>query len=299
VEEIMPLQLEYGEVPKILFLGNGINRSFNFGSWDDLINSISSIELSDNEKKCLEYVPYPLRPIILTNDNLDIQLKSISESLINLRSTKEEEVILQNFASLPVDSILTSNYTYELEKAIIPNFKCIQGRRCKWRNVEKENLGKFNTSQFYTYYCGKNGAPAIWHIHGDASRPNTMVLGHYYYGKLLAKMQQEVSSFIPRYKYSLSQHKNLNIYSWIELFLVSDVYIVGFGMSLSELDIWWLVNCKKRHFPNSKIVLYKNDIKTEECLLANSLGVYVINNGYNGNYVDYYKWIYFELNKLL
>lgn len=34
------LHIPYDSIPKVLMLGNGINRAYNFASWDDLIQSI-------------------------------------------------------------------------------------------------------------------------------------------------------------------------------------------------------------------------------------------------------------------
>lgn len=36
------------------------------------------------------------------------------------------------------------------------------------------------------------------------------------------------------------------IRSWIDSFILGDVYILGFGMNFSEFDMWWLLNRKKR-----------------------------------------------------
>jgi hypothetical protein len=73
--------------------------------------------------------------------------------------------------------------------------------------------------------------------------------------------------------------------------MLGDVYIAGLGMALSELDLWWLVNCKKRHFPERKIVLYKPDIKIEEQLIAEAYNVEVKQDGYNNDYKTYYEWV--------
>ena len=51
------LQLAYGQVPKVLLLGNGINRSYGFASWDELIESIRTKDLSDSEKEGIKNVP--------------------------------------------------------------------------------------------------------------------------------------------------------------------------------------------------------------------------------------------------
>ena len=35
--------------------------------------------------------------------------------------------------------------------------------------------------------------------------------------------------------------------SWVDYFMLGNVYIVGLGLDPSEADLWWLINCKKRH----------------------------------------------------
>lgn len=32
--------------------------------------------------------------------------------------------------------------------------------------------------------------------------------------------------------------------SWLDYFIVADIYILGFGMDFSEIDIWWLL-CRR------------------------------------------------------
>jgi hypothetical protein len=277
-------------------LGNGINRAYNFASWDDLISSISIREIKDREKEAMKNVPYPLQPVILTNDNIDIQMKKISMPLAESQAPAEEEELLRSYAKTGMDVILTTNYTYELEKALIPDFKCQKGRKCKWRNIAYSGDGKYNTEQLHTYFSHGIDETSIWHIHGEASRPNTMILGHYYYGKLLAKMQQGIPDIIRRYKVSQSKNQDMNIYGWLEYFMLGDIYIVGCGMALSEMDLWWLINCKKRHFPERKVFLYKPDIKTEERLLAEAYGVDVVAEGFDGDYKKYYRQICLKLN---
>jgi hypothetical protein len=112
-------------------------------------------------------------------------------------------------------------------------------------------------------------------------------------------MQQSIPKFIARYKFSLSKQIKMKICSWIEYFMLGDVYIVGLGMSLFELDLWWLVNCKKRHFSDRKVVLYKPDIKPEEQLLAEAYGVIVEKGGFEDDYKAYYDWVNIDLTKKL
>ena len=292
------LRLEYGQVPKVLLMGNGINRAYGFASWDELIESIRTRDLSDSEKEDVKNIPYPLQPVILTGDHLGTQMKTVSEQLSLLHAAVDENEILCAFASLPVSAILTANYTYELEKALNPSFNCLPGRRCGFRKNAYTESGKYNAEQLHNYF-DVDKYPPIWHIHGEAARHNTMVLGHYYYGKLLAKMQQYMSLLLSRYKARANKQHSMELRSWLDYFMLCDVHIVGLGMAPSELDLWWLVNCKKRHFPGRKVIIYKPDIKPEEKLLAEAYGVTVNTDGFTGDYKAYYSWLCTELEKTL
>ena len=49
--EDFTLQVANGQTPKVLLMGNGINRAFGFASWDDLIESVRIKDLSEAEKE--------------------------------------------------------------------------------------------------------------------------------------------------------------------------------------------------------------------------------------------------------
>lgn len=297
---LYPLNNKYGHVPKVLLLGNGINRAYDYASWDDLIESIRTKDLTEEEKECMKNVPYPLQPVILTGDHLGTGMSEIAESLAALRADPEEETLLRAIASLPADAILTTNYTYELEKALEPRARFRPGKPNRFRTTAYAEAGKYDTRQLHTYFSVMEGVAPIWHIHGEAARPDTMVIGHYYYGKLLSKLQQHVSSAIVRHKITSARQSDMEMRSWLDYFLTGDVHIVGLGMSLSEMDLWWLVNCKKRNFPDTKVTLYKPDIRPEEKLLAEAYGVTVVTDGLVDNdYKAYYKALIPHLQMIL
>ena len=80
------LHIAYDNVPKVLMLGNGINRAYSFASWDDLIRSIQTRELSEDDMACVKKIPYPMQPVILTNDHLGTRMRDISGALSALRA---------------------------------------------------------------------------------------------------------------------------------------------------------------------------------------------------------------------
>jgi hypothetical protein len=293
------LQMEYDHVPKVLMLGHGIDRAFGFASWDDVIGPAQIRELTVDERDGMKNVPDPLGPLLLTEDHVRDKMKQWSYTWSALHAEPREEALLKRYGALPVDAVLTTNYTYELEKAVDPAFQCKAGRKCKWRKQSCAAGGKYAAQQLHTYFaCGEN-TPPIWHIHGEAARPNSMILGHEPYGKLLAKVQQYVSALISRYNLGAAHHRSVKLYSWVDYFMLGEVHMVGLDMALSDLDLWWLVSCKKHHFPDRKVVLYKPDIKPEERLLAEAYGVTVEEDGFFGHYKEYYALLCTQLEKKL
>lgn len=294
------MKINYGQVPQVLLLGNGINRTFDSASWTELIKSIQIRYFDKADEEIIKNIPYPMQAVVLTGDNISTQMKKISSEMSSLSVGYEKVRLLRSFIDLPFDTILTTNYTYELEQAMNENFKCLPNKACKFRKTIDIESNKFSKKLLHTYFQVKDDEKSIWHIHGEAARPDTMILGHYFYGKEIAKIQEYIAKFQVRYNGILYWKKNLSCKSWIDYFMLGDVYIVGLGLDLSEMDLWWLINCKKRHFKDTKITLYKPDITKEQELLANAYGVIIEKDGLkNQNYRKYYEGIYKRLKKKL
>ena len=286
--EHQALQIRHGETPDILLLGNGINRAYGFVSREELVRIIRVKEMTEQEESPVTSVPHPLHPMIPMGDPLSARMKEISHWLSELEVPEEENSTLQDLASVPFDAILTANYTYEMEKALDPSFVCLPARQCKARMTACDVRGKYDIQQLHTYFQIA-GAPSIWHIHGEAARHGTMILGRYYYEKLLSRLQRYVPSLIARYSASAAHGQDMAVRSWIDLFMLGNVHVAGLGLSLSEMDLWWLINCKKRHFPDTKVTLYKPDLRAEERALAEAYGVDVVTDGFGGDFREYYR----------
>lgn len=286
--------------PSVLLLGNGINRAYDFASWDGLLLSLQNKPLGDEDKKVLDGVPYPLQAVIMSGDHVDEQMKNISMHLAELIPPEEEQKVLRQFAQLPIEAILTTNYTYEMEKSLSTDFSCKAGCKCKYRKSRNPDASKYEAEQLYTCFELSENTPSIWHIHGEAARPGTMIIGHYYYGKLIAKAQKYLAVHMASYKSFVYGKTDYMPNSWLDYFMLGDIYIIGLGMDLSEMDLWWLVNYKKRHFPHTKITLFKPDIKSAERMLAEAYQIEVSEDGLCENaYKDYYQWVYEQMEELL
>lgn len=296
--------VESSKRPKILLLGNGINRSFGEGAWGDLLNEISCTSF-DGDKESIRNIPFPLQAMVLTGDNVDEGIDMIADKLAKENINDEYADVLQKYAELSFDAILTANYTYDVEKALMRNFECKPKARCRHRKNTFD--GSKSESQFglfqYMDIENADGKYSIWHIHGEAGRPNSMVLGHYYYGKLLGSIQNYLSTFMRRYKGLMKHYGEFKPLSWVDYFMIADIYIVGLGLDPSELDLWWLINCKKRHskeLSSGKIYWFEPNLKEKKAfarrILAETNDIEMVHDTVKGNG---YKKYYMELPEVI
>lgn len=236
------------EKPQILLLGNGINRAFNSDSWDQLLNSMAKEYGVQNAS---EYVcPETLKAILVTHDRVDEALSRKKDNLGNLGTEKppKQMELLRRLLALDFDHILTTNYSYELETAALGEDKICESVLKKMQRHTNEVSRCEASLMLHTYnsveYLGKEHR--IWHVHGEARKPDSMVLGHYYYGLLLGKMLAFNKKRGVYYSIARGSGEPPEIKSWTEAFLLGDVYVLGYGFGFAESDMWWLLNRKKR-----------------------------------------------------
>ena len=119
----------------------------------------------------------------------------------------------------------------------------------------------------------------IWHIHGEARKPDSMVIGQYYYGKALRRCVSRLDGIndeekkIPgkqrEFQINIQKKKPQKIGSWIDAFVLGDVTICGFGLDFSEVDLWWLIEFKS-NYPKvcGKTVYYEpKTVHNNHCLV--------------------------------
>ena len=246
--------------PKCLLVGNGINRRFSDPSWEAMIKEEIRVNKQDYSYEEITNMPATMQIVVATADKVSSRMKTLSEQLMNLPMTEDRKQFNQELMKLPVDDILTANYSFELEMSdgMAQKKSAYSSHlRCSFDITDKER--RLRLFQYYETRSRKR----IWHIHGDAAKPETMLMGHYYYAKQLRAIQDCVAKTVRRYKYCEKEGNPFIPYSWVDQFLTGDVFIVGFGMYLCESDLWYLLCCKKLHFPEAKTYFYElkmNDI---------------------------------------
>lgn len=247
--------------PKVLFLGNGLNRAYGGLDWTEAIEKIQTNNNINTASTYYQKVPATLMAIVATENRIEdvLSTKKAEDIKFGVKDMTSMYTPLQSLIHSGFKYILTTNYSYEIERAIDKKFS----RKGKYRSLKIRVFNKSTQGDpekrflLHTYneLTDSFGSYKIWHIHGEGRKRKTVALGHHFYGKLLGEYKDEVD-LIKKASTDGSGGKIRKEYeSWIDLFLNGDVYMVGFGLDFAEYDIWWLL-IQKAALGKGKVFFY-------------------------------------------
>ena len=265
--------IPYHKRPKVLLVGNGINLSFSGCKSTDSIICDQWEKHYDSKLDCKEKkddvwkLPFPMQIVVATKDHVQECMMELSAVFKIIDVSAEQKEFIRKILNVNFDAILTTNYSLEFEKSTLAGYS--ERRVYSYYKTTQEaitaqqkNLGIFQCTELQD-----NNHSLLWHIHGTALRKNSMIIGPLYYGKLLSEVTKRANEVNSGYRFSMSKENPYTPKSWIDYFLIGDVYILGFELDFSESDIWWLLNYKKDAFPNTKAYLFQPHICHEKQLL--------------------------------
>ena len=292
-----PFHTDY--IPKVLLTGNGLHRAFEAANWDKLLRDLSGDRFTNEKWEILKQLPYPQLAIVATGNHLDIGMKEASRLYIQSDVLPGEDTLIKKAAASEFEVILTTNYSYEIEKALCPGFQVGIGKASRYRKKTCKDKPKSETTALYYYLCipNENSETIVWHIHGEAAMSDSMIIGHYYYGRLLSRIQTYTAETIRRYKIAEQRGDLFYPRSWVDYVLFGNVFIVGQGMAQSEMDLWWLMDCKKL-YGKGTVVLYKPDMPQEQVMLAEACGITPETCEKPLSFVEYYEDTFRKLKEL-
>ncbi len=197
-----------------VLLGNGICRSIGMNSCEGIIEVIRKEKNPSADPNVMKKLLFPQQIVVATNDHVDENLKRLTKDMISTPYREDDKAFLSQILSVMPDVILTANYSTELETASFGKFSAYTynsnvAKVCDLRSTaEKLGLNSFIPLPI-------NGQrKLLWHIHGTTMKPNSVVMGHYYYGKLLREIEEYVPHLIKRYQLAKkSDNKFLQIKS--------------------------------------------------------------------------------------
>lgn len=268
-------------IPQVLFLGNGLNLAYGGLSWSRLIETISKRD--DFDWNASE-TPMPLQAILATNNQIRTALKDHKEIFRGNLQTEDQKYVLQTLLTMGFDDILTTNYSYELEEAALGKDTLSDGQIAKMMRYTTKNAERNYLLHTYNQVTCENVENRIWHVHGEIRKTDSMILGHYWYGNLLKRIIDENEKRRDLYSRYQREGKPISLDSWVDSFILGDVYVLGFGFGLSEVDLWWLLNRKQREkAKHGKLYFYevRSEKEREKTALLELMGAEIIDLGFS------------------
>lgn len=288
---------------KSILFGNGINRLNNFNDWEILLNVLKGSHLFDNGN-----VPYSLiyERIVLEkakrNHKKNQAEKNVREEIATImRNIIPSDFYLEIF-NLNLTHYLTTNYDYAFQSAIKNTHNDVI--------IKKENSEKlYSVRRRNSILKGTTEICKIWFIHGEIDVPNSIMLGYDMYCKSI----NPIHSFLKgEYKYIkngkdfkfkrpiLNKINAINnpIESWVDLFFLHDIHILGLSLNYGEIDIWWILNYRAKLIQDGRkivnqIFFYTNvsDCHLHGLLKVLKVEVIIDANFEVGKWEDHYRRI--------
>lgn len=205
----------------VLFVGNGIAQRIQIAEkWDSIINDTAKRYGVNISQDILKKLPYNMQIVAASNDNVDKAMVGLSERLKSIALNEEQKAFTQRVLELPFTDILTTNYTYELERSVSDNktFRCRYPADHKHRATDMTLFGHIPV-------CVDGTEKKIWHAHGHACSPNSVIMGYYFYGKLISRIQSYIPQMLKGWRAAEKNGSDFEIRSWVDCFMTCDVYM--------------------------------------------------------------------------
>ena len=236
--------IEPDKRPKVLLLGNGMLKLGNNGlGWDDLLKRIRTRPGEINVKDAK--VPYAMQPEALCGTDVEQIQRDVAN---NIETLKDGHPLLKEILSLPFDAILTTNYTYEIETILTgKEWPGKNERRKAFTALDGNTKVNHNTFVCNAVRTADGRVIPVFHIHGETARKHSMILSYYSYANALSRLVDYNKNVLKNSLYEHQQeNKTYQCRCWLDYFILGDVWSVGFGLDVSEFDIWWAIERKAR-----------------------------------------------------
>ena len=233
-----PLMLDVNKPPKVLLLGNGLLRLAGGGDWSALLQQLTERPEEIN----LHGVPYAMQPEALCGTDVEEVQRRAARTIENSRV----HPLLAELLHMDFDAILTTNFTYEIEETLTGRPWGEYQRRKAFCALDGKTGVRHNTCTCNLVQRADGRCIPVFHIHGEKGRKHSLVLSYYSYAKSVSKLCEFNQQRGNLYQESQQEGKSVVVQSWLDYFLMGDVYAVGLGFDTSEFDLWWAIERKAR-----------------------------------------------------
>ena len=234
---------------KTIFFGNGVNLLSKGESWDSVLMQLSKGKIlppiGSNTLK-YEYVVLnkeknTIRPFgsdvgvtftvdgVLELESVDTEYEIVKKELADRlsRNKVSDYPFYNKLADLQADNYITTNYESFIKDLFVE----------KGYKVQEPINPCLKERPHYTLSNGSRNI-RLWNIHGSIDYYESIMLGLY-----------EYCDYVRGFNNLLKKD-----YSWLNVMLTSDVFILGFGLSYEEIDLWYFMVSRKRLIRAKKIL---------------------------------------------
>lgn len=218
-----------------LLIGNGLNLTLSKESWSELLTNIASHKGITPQKG----LPLPFEFERIMNlylgdkqnikDKNRVYSETKKEMLRELQSkiSLDDDAIHKKLTELPIQNIITTNYDFLLEYAFEPGISPKIDSQTTFIDKPVECINGVN----------------FYHAHGHAHAIKSICLGYEHYIKLVTHIRNALDKKNTHDKCGLVNNlkNNTVLNEWYYKFFSDNIYIIGLGLSESEIDLWSLL----------------------------------------------------------
>jgi len=233
-----------------VLVGNGLNRLSQGLSWDELLVRLAgSADLLSKGYELDLKKPFPLlyEEMVLSSSKAR-SVERLFRAEVRLFSDQlQPNALHTKLLESSIRHILTTNYDFTLEHVLQPGIKDIY------------NEGVVGEQRYSTFRHHTLQDRTFWHIHGDIVYPYSIMLGYDHYAGALQGIRQYVASGSRYGGFSdrsliARLSKRMSIKSWVDLFFVTDVHILGLDLDFVEMHLWWVLTYRARKIADGKVI---------------------------------------------
>lgn len=229
---------------KALLIGNDINNATSDYSWKNLLHDL--IEYAQlKEPPLMDGKPFPLfyEEIFLNSAKQYGTKEKRIKTYIAVKSRRlQPNSIHEKIIRLGIPTLMTTNYDLTLETVLKANTNKLHNDA----EVKESRYNLFRVNHINNHH--------IWHIHGSATNPASITLGHEHYSGYLQQMRNYMvvgtkGIYKKRSQIALARRiKNDTVKheSWIDYFFTHDIHIFGLNLDFVEMHLWWLLTYRAR-----------------------------------------------------
>ncbi len=230
----------------ILLVGNSINRLARGKSWDHVL---ADLRLAARSPHCVRgaHKPYPIYfeelhcRALKAGVSESVFLTQVAQQFGQLATTPYHQRLMR----LETDHILTTNYDYTLEDAV--------GARPA--SIDLADRWEINEARFSLFRRNQAGGRWVWHIHGEALTPGSIMLGQDHYVNQAGRLREYWSAgvtYAAKGRLHTALRKNAECfetakspYAWLDLFVRNPVHICGLTFDFSETVLWFALTRRR------------------------------------------------------